>query len=74
MAELLTVGDVAKELFVSADTVRLYERKGKLRAFRTRGGQRLFIAADVERFVAERIGRQRQKPDAGASNEPRHDH
>lgn len=52
--ELLTVGDAARELSLSPDTIRLYEKQGKLRAMRTRGGQRLFQLSDVKRLKADR--------------------
>lgn len=54
MLELLTVTDAAKVLGVSGDAVRLYERQGKLPAQRTRSGQRLFSASDVEALAAQR--------------------
>jgi excisionase family DNA binding protein len=50
----LTVGEAARALGVSPDTVRLYERHGKLRAERTAGGLRLFSPADVEALRRER--------------------
>jgi len=49
--DLLTVSDAARVLNRSADTVRTYERQGKLPAQRTRGGLRLFKASDVERLA-----------------------
>lgn len=54
MLELLTVGDAAKTLLVSPDSVRLYAEQGKLRTLRTRNGVRLFRAVDVERLAKER--------------------
>lgn len=42
--ELLLAGDVAKRLGLSADMVRVLERRGKLRALRTPAGVRLFRA------------------------------
>ena len=61
MAEFLTVGDVAKRLGLSADSVRLYERTKRLPALKTIRGLRLFRSADVERLRREREG----KPAAG---------
>ena len=43
----LTVKDAAKILDRSGEAVRGYERQGKLRALKTRGGTRLFKLADV---------------------------
>jgi excisionase family DNA binding protein len=50
----LTVGEAARLLGVSPDTIRLYERKGKLAAMRTAGGMRLFSAAEVRRLRRDR--------------------
>lgn len=55
--ELLTVGDVARELDVAPETIRLWERLGKLRAQRTVSGMRLFRRDDVEQFARERAER-----------------
>lgn len=53
----LTTSDVARFLKVSADSVRLYENKGILRAIRTKSGQRLFRIRDVEDFRNRRRSR-----------------
>lgn len=55
MDELLTTSDAARLLIRSVDSVRDYEREGKLPAQRTRSGQRLFKASDVDR-LAEQLG------------------
>lgn len=52
--QFLTVGDVARRLDVAAETVRLWERLGKLQAERTASGMRLFRREDVERVARER--------------------
>jgi excisionase family DNA binding protein len=51
---LLTTNDAAKVLGCAPDTVRLYERTGKLPAQRTRSGQRLFQEKEVEAFARVR--------------------
>jgi DNA-binding transcriptional MerR regulator len=51
---LLLTGDVARILQVSAETVRLYERLGRLHARKTARGIRLFDRRDVERLARER--------------------
>jgi excisionase family DNA binding protein len=51
---ILTVGDAAQAMGLSPDTIRSYEKKGKLRAMRTKRGQRLFQLDDVTRLIAER--------------------
>ena len=43
--------DVARILGKSPETVRFYERNGKLPAVRTVGGRRLFRKVDVLRFA-----------------------
>ena len=55
MDELLTTLDAARLLNRSVDRVRDYEREGKLPAQRTRSGQRLFKASDVDR-LAKQLG------------------
>jgi excisionase family DNA binding protein len=49
----LTTSEAAKVLDRSADTVRLYERIGKLPAQKTKRGQRLFSVEDVEHLARE---------------------
>jgi excisionase family DNA binding protein len=49
----LTTSEAAKVLDRSADTVRLYERTGKLPAQKTKRGQRLFSVEDVERLAKQ---------------------
>lgn len=46
--QVLSIGDVATRLGVSIDTVRRWERDGKIAAFRTPGNQRRFRELDVE--------------------------
>lgn len=55
MEELLTTRDAAKQLDRSVERVRDYERTGKLPSQRTRSGQRLFKASDVDR-LAKQLG------------------
>lgn len=54
MAAFLTANAVAKSLGVAPDTVRHYERTGRLAAVRTTSGMRLFRAEDVEAFKVKR--------------------
>jgi excisionase family DNA binding protein len=55
--ELLTVGDAAEILGLSADMVRVLHRNGLLQALRTPRGYRLFRRSDVERLARERAKR-----------------
>ena len=52
-APLLT-SEVARINAVAPETVRLWERSGRLRAVKTAGGVRLFDRRDVERLARER--------------------
>ena len=58
MEQLLTTSDAARELRRSADRVRGYEREGKLRAQKTRSGQRLFKRSDVL-LLAKKLARRK---------------
>lgn len=51
---LLTTKSAALRLGVVGETVRLWERTGRLPAIRTESGQRLFRLGDVERLAAQR--------------------
>jgi excisionase family DNA binding protein len=69
--EILTTGDVAKVLQVSADLVRQLAREGRLPALKTRSGQRLFWLSDVEALVDQRAAKreERQRLEAGVEME-----
>lgn len=49
-SELMPIGDVARELGVSVETVRRWEREGLIACIRTLGNQRRFSRAEVERI------------------------
>ena len=51
---LMLTGAVAKALNVSPDYVRMLERGGRIHAFKTTGGVRLFEPAEVARAIRER--------------------
>jgi hypothetical protein len=55
--EFLMVGDAARELNCSTDRVRQLERQGRLPAFRTLSGRRLFLRDHVRRLAKERARR-----------------
>src|SRR5687768_868897 len=48
------IGQAAEAIGVRVETLRRWERDGKLRTVRTAGGQRRVPAAEVARLVAER--------------------
>lgn len=51
-AQLLSIGEVASAFGVTVATVRNWDRAGKLRAIRTPGNQRRFLAGDVEALMS----------------------
>lgn len=58
--EILSTSTAARELNVAAQTVRLWERLGKLPAVKTTDGRRLFFRSDVEKLKRERAAREVQ--------------
>jgi molybdopterin-binding protein len=48
----LTIGEAAKAIGVSADTLRRWDRSGKLRTVRDARNRRLVPSAEVERLTA----------------------
>lgn len=59
MAEGYRIGEAAEMLRVRIETLRRWEREGKLSTTRTSGGQRLVAPAEVARLLGERRGRPR---------------
>src|SRR5260221_5239232 len=58
MGEAYRIGEAAKVLDVRVETLRRWERDGKLKTTRTSGGQRLVPAAEVARLLGETLGRE----------------
>jgi molybdopterin-binding protein len=56
--ESYRIGEAAKAIGVRVETLRRWERSGKLATERTSGGQRVIPAAEVARLLSERSGRQ----------------
>lgn len=52
--DTIRIGEAATALGVRVETLRRWERDGKLATTRTRGGQRLVPAAEVARLLTER--------------------
>lgn len=50
--ELLPIGDAARLLGVSVDTVRRWDRDGLIESTRTLGGQRRFRRSEIDRVHA----------------------
>lgn len=59
------IGDAASALGVRVETIRRWERAGKVQLERTAGGQRVVPASEVARLLAER--RPAQQPVAAGS-------
>ena len=54
MADSYRIGEAAKVLGVRVETLRRWERDGKLTTTRTQGGQRTVPASEVARLLTER--------------------
>ena len=65
MTETYRIGEAAKMLGVRVETLRRWEREGKLTVTRTGGGQRQVAASEVARLLGER--RQHQTIAAGSA-------
>jgi molybdopterin-binding protein len=59
MAEGYRIGEAAAMLSVRVETLRRWEREGKLTTARTSGGQRLVPASEVARLLSNRRERPR---------------
>jgi molybdopterin-binding protein len=59
MADAYRIGEAAEILGVRVETLRRWEREGKLETRRTAGRQRLVPAAELARLLAERRGYRR---------------
>jgi MerR family transcriptional regulator, heat shock protein HspR len=51
----MSIGEVAKKLGISPESIRLYERKGLMVITKTDGNQRVFSQSDLERIECIRI-------------------
>ena len=54
MADDYRIGEAAEILGVRVETLRRWERAGKLQTSRTAGGQRLVAASEVAKLLAQR--------------------
>lgn len=59
MANDLRLGQAAEMLAVGTDTLRRWERQGRLRTVRSGGGQRLVPIGEVTRLLGERTAARR---------------
>ena len=65
MADTYRIGEAAEILGVRVETLRRWERAGKLKTHRSSGGQRLVPAAEVARLLA--AGRSQEPIAAGSA-------
>jgi excisionase family DNA binding protein len=47
------IGETARQLGVSLDTIRRWHREGKIAATRTVGGQRRFAQSEIDRLLSD---------------------
>jgi molybdopterin-binding protein len=64
MADAYRIGEAADMLGVRVETLRRWERDGRLSTERTAGGQRLVSASEIARLLSER--RRRTRVTAGS--------
>ncbi len=65
--EALRLGQAAEMLSVSVETIRRWEREGRLRVERSAGGQRLVPLSEVTRLAAERRASGGERPTVARS-------
>jgi molybdopterin-binding protein len=65
--DTLRLGQAADMLQVSVETIRRWEREGRLRVVRSAGGQRLVPLAEVARLAAERRAAATDRPTVARS-------
>jgi len=63
--KLMMVTDAARVLGKSSESVRNYERTGKLAAIKTLNGRRLFREEDVQNFARKLAGKKQKTPARG---------
>ena len=64
---VLRLGQAADMLSVSVDTLRRWEREGRIRVERSAGGQRTISLAEVRRVAAERRTEVHERPTVARS-------
>jgi molybdopterin-binding protein len=64
----LRIGDAAAALGLRVETIRRWERAGKIKVKRTAGGQRMVAATEMARLLGERRGKQAPTAAGSARN------
>jgi molybdopterin-binding protein len=67
VGDALRLGQAAEMLQVSVETVRRWEREGRIRVERSAGGQRLVPLSEVTRLAAERRASVGERPTVARS-------
>jgi len=68
--QMLSIGEVSEYLGVSIDTLRRWEKKGKVIAYRSPGGHRYFKQKDLDNLFGRKYERQKEtKPREIATTE-----
>jgi MerR family redox-sensitive transcriptional activator SoxR len=74
MAELLTIGELARRTGLSVSAIRFYEARGLVQALRTAGNQRRFLRGDIRRLsfilIGQRVGLSLAEIDAELASLP----
>jgi molybdopterin-binding protein len=70
VADDYRIGEAAKVLGVRVETLRRWEREGRIESSRTSGGQRRVSASEVARLLSER--RRRDTPEIGGQSVRNH--
>jgi molybdopterin-binding protein len=70
VADDYRIGEAAKVLGVRVETLRRWEREGRIESSRTAGGQRRVSASEVARLLSER--RRRDTPEIGGQSVRNH--
>lgn len=53
LPQRVSIGDAARILGVSVDTMRRWDKTGELPAVRTAGKQRRYLVSDIDAFLAQ---------------------
>lgn len=56
--DVVSIGDLARRTGMSVSAIRFYEARGLVEPFRSSGGQRRFLRADIRRLSFVRIAQQ----------------
>ena len=58
---IMSLGEAARAIGVSAESLRRWTKEGKIPSLRSPGGWRYFLREDIEKWIQERIAREEKK-------------